>query len=201
MMQRTVKRAFDIALSGLLLLLLSPLLAIIAWKVKQKLGTPVFFRQERIGLHEKPFTLIKFRTMRDGTERDSERMTEFGQWLRASSVDELPELWNIFIGDMSFVGPRPLLPRYLPYYTEAEKRRHSMRPGLTGLAQVSGRNALGWDERLALDVDYVDRWSLKRDHEILWRTYMSVLKREGISAEGEATMQALDEHRKAARHG
>ena len=194
-MQYAIKRCFDIAASALLLLLLWPLLAIVAWKVRQKLGSPVFFRQVRIGRGEKPFTLIKFRTMRDGAGSDAERLTPFGQWLRTSSVDELPELWNILKGDMSFVGPRPLLPEYLPYYSREEKRRHTMRPGLTGLAQVNGRNAIDWDTRLALDVTYIDQFSMKLDYEILWRTYASVLKREGISAEGHATIERLDKVR------
>lgn len=196
-MQRIVKRLLDIFGAASLLVLLAPLLAVIAWKVRRHLGSPVLFTQERLGMHEKTFTLVKFRTMRTGAGSDAERLTPFGQWLRATSIDELPELWNILKGEMSFVGPRPLLPRYLPYYTETEKRRHRMRPGLTGLAQVSGRNATSWDERLQFDVTYVDNFSLWLDIRVLWRTVSSVLKREGISAAGEATMQALDHHRGA----
>jgi lipopolysaccharide/colanic/teichoic acid biosynthesis glycosyltransferase len=200
-MAEFIKRALDIAVAATLLLLLSPLLAWLAWRVKNELGTPVFFRQRRIGLDEEPFDLIKFRTMWDACDEagnllpDDQRLTDFGQWLRATSLDELPELWNILIGKMSLVGPRPLLPEYLPYYKEREQIRHRMRPGITGLAQVSGRNALTWDARLALDADYVLHFSLARDIAILARTAAVVLKREGISAEGHVTMQRLDVER------
>lgn len=194
-MDHFLKRAFDIAASALLLVLLSPLLLVVAWQVRRKLGSPVLFRQQRIGRNERPFTLIKFRTMREGDGSDAERLTPFGQWLRASSVDELPELWNILKGEMSFVGPRPLLPEYLPYYTERERTRHRMRPGLTGLAQINGRNAVDWDTRLTYDADYVAGFSFMRDIDILWHTYSRVLKREGISAEGHATIERLDKVR------
>jgi len=196
-----LKRVFDVAVAALLLLVLLPLLIIVAILVRFKLGSPVFFRQERIGRHEKPFSLLKFRTMTDARGADghllpdAERLTGFGQWLRSTSIDELPELWNILIGKMSLVGPRPLLPEYLPFYTSEERRRHSMRPGITGLAQVSGRNAIGWDTRLAFDIAYVDQFNFVRDLLILWRTAWVVLKREGISAAGEATMGRLDEQR------
>ncbi len=192
MMQAALKRALDMLGAALLLLALSPLLVTLALLILANMGRPVFFRQQRIGRHEKPFGLVKFRTMLAGDKPDAERLTPFGSWLRRTSLDELPELWNILIGDMSFVGPRPLLPRYLPFYTPREATRHAVRPGLTGLAQVNGRNAVGWDERLALDAEYVERFSLKRDVEIVLRTVRIVLGQHGISAEGEATMQALD---------
>lgn len=194
-MQAALKRLFDIAVAATLLLILSPLFVLIAVLVRFNLGSPILFRQQRIGKGEKPFEFIKFRTMRDGNAPDAERLTPFGSWLRATSLDELPEFWNILIGEMSFVGPRPLLPRYLPFYTPREATRHHVRPGLTGLAQVSGRNAVGWDARLELDAQYVERFSLVRDFTILWRTVMVVFKRHGISAEGEATMQAFDTYR------
>lgn len=196
-MQLTIKRCFDILAASALLVLLSPALLAIALLVRRFLGDPVLFRQTRIGKNERPFRVIKFRTMRQGQGEDATRLTPFGRMLRASSLDELPELWNILRGDMSFVGPRPLLPEYLPYYTEAERIRHRMRPGITGLAQVSGRNALHWDARLALDAEYVARWSLRRDALILWKTVAAVLRREGISAEGHATMPRLDDERRA----
>lgn len=194
-MELVIKRAFDVMAAALLLLVLSPLLLVVSVLVRVKLGSPIFFRQTRIGKDEQPFTIIKFRTMREGTGSDAERLTPFGHWLRASSVDELPELWNILKGDMSFVGPRPLLPEYLPYYREDEKIRHTVRPGLTGLAQINGRNALDWDSKLRYDAEYVKNFSLARDRDILLRTYMSVLKREGISAEGHATFERLDKVR------
>lgn len=182
-------------------LALMPLLLVIAVLVRLRLGSPIFFTQTRIGMGEKPFNLIKFRTMTDARGADGQllddsvRLTPFGAWLRASSIDELPELWNILIGEMSLVGPRPLLPRYLPYYTAREQLRHRMRPGITGLAQVSGRNAIGWDARLELDAQYVEQFSILADIRILWRTVAVVLNRSGISAEGQATMRALDVER------
>lgn len=195
-MQLLAKRLIDFLAAGLLLVLLWPVIAIVALLVHLRLGSPVLFRQERIGKDERPFTVLKFRTMLEGTGSDAERLTQFGQFLRATSLDELPELWNILLGEMSFVGPRPLLPRYLPYYNEREKLRHRMRPGLTGLAQVKGRNALGWNERLALDAEYIETFSLKLDAWIAWRTVMVVLGRNGVNHEGQATMHALDEERK-----
>lgn len=201
-MQRFIKRLIDILAAASLLLLALPLLLLLALLVRTKLGSPIFFRQTRIGQHTRPFAMLKFRTMTDARDThgtpmpDSERLTAFGNFLRSTSLDELPELWNILTGKMSLVGPRPLLPEYLPYYTPQEQTRHAMRPGITGLAQVSGRNALGWNERLALDVQYVQRFSLALDAHILWRTVMVVLQREGISAEGQATMERLDVARK-----
>lgn len=202
-MQLFLKRVFDILVAATLLWLIWPVLALLTVLVHLKLGSPVFFRQKRIGLHEKPFQMIKFRTMTDARDAngqllpDEVRLTPFGKFLRSTSLDELPELWNILTGRMSLVGPRPLLPEYLPFYRGDEKLRHSMRPGITGLAQVNGRNAIGWDTRLALDVEYVKRFSLVLDAQILWRTVMVVLQREGISAEGQATMQRLDLERSA----
>lgn len=189
-----VKRAMDVALSGLLLILLSPLMAALAILVWLKLGRPILFRQTRPGLHGKPFVIYKFRTMTNARDAhgnplpDSERLTPFGRWLRATSLDELPELLNVLKGDMSLVGPRPLLMEYLDRYTPEQARRHEVKPGITGWAQIHGRNALSWEEKFQLDVWYVDNWSLWLDVKILWRTVWIVLKREGISAEGHATM-------------
>jgi lipopolysaccharide/colanic/teichoic acid biosynthesis glycosyltransferase len=196
MIQKLTKRLFDIAVSGWLLATFWWLFAGVALLVYLKLGSPIFFRQTRIGKGEKEFQVLKFRSMLSGDAPDAQRLTPFGQFLRASSLDELPQLWNIFMGDMSLVGPRPLLPRYLPFYRDEEKIRHTMRPGVTGLAQVSGRNGLSWDARLALDVQYVKTFSLWQDVQILWRTVLVVLQREGISAQGQATMHALDEERR-----
>lgn len=195
-MQMLIKRGFDIAVALTLGVILAPVMVILYLVAKSRIGSPVLFTQTRIGKNEKPFKLIKFRSMREGTGSDAERLTSFGTWLRGTSLDELPELWNILKGDMSIVGPRPLLPEYLPYYTEAERKRHAMRPGITGLAQVSGRNASAWEERLRYDVDYVEDFDLALDVWILWRTLRVVLKREGISAEGHATMPRFDEYRK-----
>lgn len=163
-------------------------MAIIAVAVRLNLGSPVLFRQLRPGLHGEPFELIKFRTMRDGDEPDAERLTSFGRLLRSTSLDELPEFWSILKGDMSLVGPRPLLMQYLPLYSPTQARRHEMRPGLTGLAQVEGRNLVDWPERLACDVTYVDTWTIGGDLKIIWRTLAAVVRRTGVAAEGEATM-------------
>ena len=189
-----IKRLFDIVASALGLLLLSIVIAVVAWKIRCKLGSPVLFRQVRPGLDGKPFEMIKFRTMRDAVDAqgnslpDSERMTPFGSFLRASSLDELPELWNVLKGDMSLVGPRPLLMEYLPLYSPEQYRRHEVRPGVTGWAQINGRNALSWEEKFKLDVWYVDNRSLWLDLKILFLTIKKVVMREGISAEGEVTM-------------
>lgn len=180
------KRFFDIVLSALALVVLSPVLLVLAILVRVKLGGPVIFAQERPGKDEKPFRIYKFRTMTDTKDGngaplpDAARLTPFGVKLRSTSLDELPELWNIFLGDMSIVGPRPLLMRYLPYYTAEERRRHSVRPGLTGLAQVSGRNFLNWEERFAIDVRYVDELSFALDVKILLRTVARVFEHEDI---------------------
>ena len=192
-----VKRALDVALSGCALAVLSPVMGVTALLVRQKLGSPVIFHQDRPGKDEKIFRLYKFRTMTDARGADGELLpdaqwlTPFGRRLRSTSLDELPELWNILRGDMSIVGPRPLLVKYLPYYTAEERRRHAVRPGLTGLAQVNGRNALRWEDRFAYDVDYVDHISFALDAKIVLMTIRCVLSREGISAEGSATMEAF----------
>lgn len=189
-----IKRLFDIAASSCGLLLLAPVIAIVAWQIRRKLGSPVLFRQVRPGLNGTPFEMIKFRTMRDAVDAagnplpDSERMTPFGNFLRSSSLDELPELWNVLKGDMSLVGPRPLLMEYLPLYSPEQYRRHEARPGVTGWAQVNGRNALSWDEKFKLDVWYVDNRSLWLDLKIIVLTIKKVFLRDGISADGEATM-------------
>lgn len=189
-----LKRAFDIAASTSALIVLSPVLAITAYKVKKELGSPVLFRQTRPGLHGKPFEMIKFRTMKDATDKegnalpDSERLTEFGKKLRASSLDELPELWNVLKGDMSLVGPRPLLMEYLPLYNAEQAKRHNVRPGVTGYAQVNGRNSLSWEDKFKLDTWYVEHQSLWLDMKILLKTVKKVIIKDGISAEGEATM-------------
>ena len=193
-----MKRLFDfvVALMALLLLAL-PLLALV-WLIRVKLGSPVLFRQVRPGLHGQPFTMVKFRTMTD--ERgpdgallpDSQRLTPFGRFLRASSLDELPELWNVLRGDMSLVGPRPLLMEYLPLYSPEQARRHEVCPGITGWAQVNGRNAISWADKFALDVWYADHRSLWLDVRILWLTVRKVLVRDGISAPGDATMPKFD---------
>lgn len=189
-----MKRLFDLLLSfGLLLALALPLLLL--WGlVRCKLGSPVLFRQIRPGQHGRPFMMVKFRTMTDERGADGEllpdaqRLTSFGRFLRASSLDELPELWNVLRGEMSLVGPRPLLMEYLPLYSPEQARRHEVRPGITGWAQVNGRNALSWEERFKLDIWYVDHRSLWLDLRILWLTVRKVIVREGISAQGEATM-------------
>lgn len=189
-----IKRLFDILVSAIGLLLLTPVIGFVAWLIRHKLGAPVFFRQMRPGLYGQPFQMIKFRTMRDAVDLhgnslpDSERMTPFGCILRSASLDELPELWNVFRGEMSLVGPRPLLMEYLPLYNQEQCRRHEVRPGVTGWAQVNGRNALSWDERFKLDVWYVDNQSFWLDLKILFLTVKKVFVREGISADGDVTM-------------
>ena len=189
-----MKRLFDLIAAFFALLLLALPLALLAWQVRRKLGSPVFFTQVRPGLHGKPFKMVKFRTMTSERGPDGEllpdavRLTPFGRFLRSSSLDELPELWNVLKGDMSLVGPRPLLMEYLPLYSPAQARRHEVRPGITGWAQVNGRNAISWEDKFKLDVWYVDHRSLWLDIKILWLTVKKVLVREGISAAGEATM-------------
>ena len=189
-----LKRLFDITAATTALVALSPVYAITAYKVKKNLGSPVLFRQTRPGLHGKPFEMLKFRSMKDATDSDgnplpdSERLTPFGQTLRNTSMDELPELWNVIKGDMSLVGPRPLLMAYMPLYSEEQARRHNVRPGITGYAQVNGRNAIGWDKKFELDTWYVDNQSLWLDIKILLKTVKKVVVKEGISADGEATM-------------
>jgi len=189
-----MKRRLDLVLSALGLLALALPLLLLIWQVRRKLGSPVFFRQVRPGLRGQPFQMVKFRTMTDARGPDGQllpdsvRLTPFGRWLRATSLDELPELWNVLKGDMSLVGPRPLLMEYLPLYTPEQARRHEVRPGITGWAQVNGRNAIGWEDKFKLDLWYVDHRSLWLDIKILWLTVKKVLLRDGISAQGEATM-------------
>ena len=189
-----LKRLFDLLVTLPALLLLAPVLALIALLVRLKLGAPVLFRQQRPGLHGEPFTLYKFRTMtgtRDAEGNllpDAERLTSFGRFLRSSSLDELPELFNVLKGEMRLVGPRPLRMEYLPLYTPEQARRHDVRPGITGWAQVNGRNLLTWEEKFEMDVWYVDNYSFLLDLRILLMTVEQVLKRKGISAEAHATM-------------
>lgn len=200
------KRLLDLCLATPLLIIQAPLFAVIALLVRFKLGSPILFRQQRPGLHGKPFTIYKFRTMSDARDAqgkllpDSARLTSFGRYLRKSSMDELPELWNVLRGDMSVVGPRPLLMRYTPYFDAEEKQRFLVRPGITGLAQISGRNDLTWDARLATDVRYVQRYSLGLDLRILWTTIWRVLKREGLQVDPGATMLDFDVERRLRRN-
>jgi lipopolysaccharide/colanic/teichoic acid biosynthesis glycosyltransferase len=189
-----IKRISDIAGASLGLVVLSPLVGVISCLVRAKLGSPVLFRQQRPGLDGKPFEMLKFRTMLDAVDErgrqlpDEQRLTPFGKMLRSTSLDELPELWNVLMGDMSLVGPRPLLMEYLPLYSPAQARRHEVRPGITGWAQINGRNAISWEEKFALDVWYVDHQSVWLDLKILVLTIRQVMARAGISAEGAATM-------------
>ncbi len=185
---RRIKRLLDVIVSISGLLVLWPLLLVTAVLVRIRLGSPVIFRQTRPGLNGEPFELLKFRSMRDGDGPDEERLTEFGKKLRSLSLDELPELINIARGDMSLVGPRPLLTEYLPLYSERQARRHEVRPGLTGLAQVSGRNLVGWEDRLELDVEYVENHSFLGDMKILIQTVRAVLTQDGISSSEAPTM-------------
>lgn len=189
-----LKRVLDVVIASTALLLLSPVYFFVAYKVRKNLGSPVLFRQLRPGLHGKPFEMIKFRSMKDAVDEngnslpDSERLTPFGQMLRSSSLDEMPELWNVIKGDMSIVGPRPLLIEYLPLYNSEQAKRHNVRPGMTGHAQVNGRNAISWEEKFKLDTWYVENQSLWLDFKIMLKTVEKVLAKDDISAEGEATM-------------
>lgn len=198
--ERFVKGAIDRVGAAIGLLLLLPVLALVALVVRVAAGSPVIFRQTRPGFRGRPFELLKFRTMQAGAATDGERLTGLGRLLRSTSLDELPQLWNVLRGDMSLVGPRPLLMHYLDLYTPDEARRHEMKPGVTGLAQVKGRNLLGWEPRLAMDVWYVDHWSLGLDLRILAMTVGAVLTRRGISAPGSATMTELRRGPKGRRH-
>lgn len=199
-MYNLIKRFLDIVISVISLVLFSPILLVISLLVAYKLGRPIFFKQVRPGLNRKPFYLIKFRTMTN--ERDSngkllpneQRMTSFGRFLRASSLDELPELINVLKGEMSIVGPRPLLMDYLPYFTAEQDKRHNVKPGITGWSQVNGRNSIDWDKKLALDVWYVENQSLWLDLKILWMTLFKVIKREGITYENHVAMPRFDEY-------
>ncbi len=189
-----LKRAIDVVVAGTALVVSSPVQAVVAVLVARDLGRPVLFRQERPGKDGRPFTMVKFRSMRsapDGTSplRDAERLTPFGRLLRSTSLDELPSLWNVVKGDMSLVGPRPLLMQYLPLYSPQEARRHEVRPGLTGLAQVRGRNLVSWSERFAMDVDYVERRSLRLDLQVMAATVATVLRRSGVSSSTSVTME------------
>lgn len=190
-----IKRLLDIILSFIALVVLSPVLLIVAILVRSKLGSPVIFKQQRPGLHEKIFTLYKFRTMTDKKDEagnllsDEIRLTKFGKSLRSTSLDELPELFNIFKGDMSIVGPRPLLVRYLPFYSDQQKHRHDVRPGFTGYAQVNGRNSIAWEDKFQLDVEYVNSISFLLDWKIIFKTLKVVLFREGITSETTSTME------------
>lgn len=189
-----MKRAFDLTVSFAALLLLSPILLAVALLVRLFLGSPILFRQTRPGMNAKPFEILKFRTMRDAIGADGEplpdaqRLTRFGRFLRASSLDELPELWNVMKGEMSLVGPRPLLMEYVPLYSATQRRRHDVRPGITGWSQVNGRNALSWDEKFAYDLWYVDNASMLLDLKILVLTIASILRREGINASADVPM-------------
>lgn len=191
---RAVKRLIDTVLAAAVLALAAPVVLVIALAIRASMGRPVLFRQVRPGLHGRLFCIYKFRTMTDARDAqgrllpDGERLTLLGRFLRSTSLDELPQLWNVLRGEMSLVGPRPLLPEYLDRYTPEQARRHEVRPGITGWAQVNGRNATTWEERLRQDVWYVDNWSLWLDFKILWMTVVKVLRREGVSKEGHATM-------------
>ena len=193
--ERFIKRALDMILSGIAIIILSPILLIVAILVKTKLGSPVIFKQERPGLNERIFKMYKFRSMTDAKDEngellpDEERLTSFGKKLRSTSLDELPELFNIFKGDMSIVGPRPLMVSYLPLYNEFQKHRHDVRPGLTGLAQISGRNLLSWKERFEKDISYVENISFTLHMKIIFNTVKSVIKRDGISSNTSETME------------
>ncbi len=204
-MNGTAKRIFDAVASVVALIVLSPLLLAVAALVRLFLGSPVLFRQERPGLHGRPFMLVKFRTMTDAADAgglplpDADRLTRFGKFLRSTSLDELPELWNVLKGDMSLVGPRPLLMEYLPLYSPRQSRRHEVKPGLTGWAQVNGRNTLTWEDRLEMDVWYVENRSWLLDLKIIWKTIGIVLHREGISRQGSATMEKFQGKMKAGR--
>ncbi|WP_180110847.1 MULTISPECIES: sugar transferase [unclassified Acinetobacter] len=188
-----LKRLLDIVIASSALVLLSPVYALVAYKVKKNLGSPVLFRQLRPGLYGKPFEMVKFRTMKDALDLDgnplpdSERLTAFGKMLRATSLDEMPELWNVIKGDMSIVGPRPLLMEYLPLYNREQAKRHNVRPGITGHAQVNGRNAISWEKKFELDTWYVENQSLWLDFKIMLKTVKKVIAKDDISAEGEAT--------------
>ncbi len=188
-----MKRAFDVLSASLGMIVLAPLLLVLAALIRWKMGSPVLFRQRRPGLHGRVFELVKFRTMTipdgSGEPSDEVRLTGLGKFLRATSLDELPELWNVVRGDMSLVGPRPLLEEYLPLYSPEQARRHEVLPGITGYAQINGRNSLSWEQKFALDVWYVDHRSFSLDLKILWLTVIKTLRREGISQEGQATMK------------
>ena len=191
------KRLIDVLAAGTALIVLSPVMALVAWAVRRAMGSPVLFQQVRPGYLGRPFRMYKFRTMRDGFDAagrplpDAERLTPFGKFLRGTSLDELPELWNVLKGEMSLVGPRPLLPEYLPLYTPEQGRRHDVKPGITGWAQVNGRNAIGWEQKLAMDVWYVDHRTFWLDLKILFLTLKKVVLREGINQAEGVTMECF----------
>lgn len=197
-MQKVIKRFFDIVIAVLALTILSPIMLIVALLIKINLGSPIFFKQKRIGKDNKEFEMIKFRTMKNTTDKsgkllsDEERLTKFGKFIRSTSIDELPELVNILKGEMSLIGPRPLLVQYLPLYNKQQIRRHNVLPGLTGWAQINGRNALTWKKKFELDVYYVDNWSLWFDIKIFFLTFKKLFIREGINQEGQATSEFFD---------
>ena len=207
MIQKAVKRLLDVAGASLALVVFSPLIAAVAVVVRSRVGSPILFRQARPGRNGEPFRMVKFRTMTDGRTpdgallSDEERLVDAGRWLRRWSFDELPELWNVVAGDMSLVGPRPLLMEYLPLYSDEQARRHEVRPGLTGLAQVSGRNDLPWERRFELDVWYIDNWSIWLDMRILMMTFGQVLTGRGVSGEGQATMTRFEGSSEQERNG
>lgn len=193
--RKYLKRPMDFTLSLIAIILLCPVLLIVALLVRVKLGSPIIFKQRRPGLNEKIFTMYKFRTMTDQKDEkgeylpDSVRLTPFGKWLRSTSLDELPELFNILIGDMSIVGPRPLLIQYLELYNSHQKRRHEVRPGLTGLAQINGRNSISWEDKFNYDVKYIDNLNLSNDIKIIFQTVLKVIKRESISSDQSVTIE------------
>ena len=202
MYAKYIKRILDFVLSLLALIVLSPILIIIAILVRIKLGSPVLFKQKRPGKNEKIFTLYKFRTMTDAKDKNGDllpdeiRLTKFGKFLRSTSLDELPELFNILKGDMSIVGPRPLAVQYLPYYNEQEKHRHDVRPGLTGLAQINGRNAVDWEKRFEFDIKYINELSFINDIKIILKTILKVIKKDGIQTRGKGKVIDFDEYRR-----
>jgi lipopolysaccharide/colanic/teichoic acid biosynthesis glycosyltransferase len=189
-----VKRVFDLTAGALVFIVFSPVIALVAAAIRINLGRPIIFSHQRIGIHDKSFQFYKFRSMTNACDErgcllpDRDRITRFGEKLRRFSLDELPQLWNVLKGDMSLVGPRPLLPEYLPRYNAYQRRRHEMKPGITGWAQVNGRNSLTWEEKFDLDIWYIDHWSLWLDVRILWLTLLKVLKRDGISQQNHPTM-------------
>lgn len=197
-MQQRIKRVLEFIIALIGLILASPILLVVAILVKTKLGSPILFRQQRVGLNGEIFEMVKFRTMRDATDLegnplpDEERLTKFGQLLRKTSLDELPELWNVLKGDMSLVGPRPLLVEYLPLYSKEQMKRHDVRPGITGYAQVNGRNNISWTKKFELDVYYVDNFSLWLDIKILFQTVAKVLGQADINQEGNVTMEKFN---------
>lgn len=198
MKRNMLKRLFDIIAASVALLLLSPVILVVAWQVRCKLGSPVLFRQTRPGLHGQPFEMVKFRTMLDAQDEsgnplpDSERMTPFGRFLRSTSLDELPELWNVVKGDMSLVGPRPLAMAYLPLYSPEQARRHEVRPGVTGWAQINGRNSITWKKKFEMDVWYVDHQSLMLDIKILFLTIKKVLSRSDVQEGGQDQVESFN---------